>query len=520
VSRYLLIDFGTTSTKSALVDLGTGIFSHLLRHPSIPRNPTPSGRYEISLGAIAVRFEQICTRYQELTDPDPFAGIVLCSEMHGFAVLDSAPGHLPLTPYISWLDQRSLEPVDGVDSFSLVTDRLGSGRFRAITGMRPRPGLPLLNLVHWARSTPDVPPAGLVVSLPGWLALNASTAAPGDTGAAGIAKPRSPAAASAPPVEHPTMLAGMAFYDVERREVSPELVDLVRDLTGFGAVLGATGSGAAVPVAGHWHSDAGAIPLYVGVGDHQCSLLGAGLTPGDCASVNLGTGSQVSVLSAADSGGHGKAADEVELRPYFDGGLLSTITHIPAGRALTEYIGFLERIAEIAAPGNAGKDVAAASKPRVGNPRPCLDFWQQLEELTIDDLDSATLEFDLSIFQGARNYSAGGSLSRIEEGSLTPRNYLASLLKSFVCQYREALQVIDPEHQLERLLLSGGIARNLPNLTHHFADLTGYSTLPAADLDESLLGLRSLALVADERAGTCLEAQQLFGRGCEVAQSS
>ena len=189
MTRYLLIDFGTTSTKSALVDLDSGIFSHLLRHPSISPNPTPSGRCELSLEAIALRFEQICTRYLELTDRDPFAGIVVCSEMHGLAVLDRAPPHRPLTPYISWLDQRSLEPVDGVDTFALVTDRLGTSRFRAITGMRPRPGFPLFNLVHWARSAPDVPPTGLVVSLPGWLVLNASATTPGtigNTGAAGL----------------------------------------------------------------------------------------------------------------------------------------------------------------------------------------------------------------------------------------------------------------------------------------------------------------------------------------------
>ena len=65
------------------------------------------------------------------------------------------------------------------------------------------------------------------------------------------------------------------------------------------------------------------------------------------------------------------------------------------------------------------------------------------------------------------------------------------------------------------LLLEGGVAPP-PAID----ELEDWIRMPAADLDESLLGLRSLALVADERAGTCLEAQQLFGRGCEVAQSS
>ena len=74
-SSYLLVDFGTTSTKSALVDLDSGLFSHLLRHPSIPPQPALSGRCEISLEAIALGFEQICTSYLELTERDAFAGI-------------------------------------------------------------------------------------------------------------------------------------------------------------------------------------------------------------------------------------------------------------------------------------------------------------------------------------------------------------------------------------------------------------------------------------------------------------
>ena len=162
---YLAVDFGTTSTKSALVDVETGALADVRHHPAIPPSPGPPGRFEVPLETIRDRFLGLCASYANGLGA-PLAGIVICSEMHGFALVDDAGR--PRSPYISWKDARSREPIAGIDSVTLVTRALGA-RFRAITGMRPRPGFPLMNLVHALRETPL--PDGLhVVSLPDWLA--------------------------------------------------------------------------------------------------------------------------------------------------------------------------------------------------------------------------------------------------------------------------------------------------------------------------------------------------------------
>jgi len=352
--------------------------------------------------------------------------------------------------------------------------------------MRPRPGFPLLNFTHLARQSslgqgPALPDHPLLLSLPGYLSLCCEPA-------------------GTPALEHPTILAGMALYDVGTGQLSDELLDAVGELTGCRPSAGAPcGEGVAV---GHWRCGDAAVPVYAGVGDHQCSVLGAGLTPGDCASLNLGTGSQVTVLDSPTAG----APDEAETRPYFDGRTLRTMTHIPAGRALAEYVGFLERVVRVAQPAAGHSEDSGESTP----------FWDLLAQLTAADVDGASLEIDLSIFDGARNFSGGGAIARVTEGSLTPRHYLASLLRAFVDQYGEVLELFDPDHQLQRLVLSGGIARNLPNLPELLASRTGYTAAGAAQLDESLLGLRTLSLVADGRASTCIEAQARYGRQCEV----
>ena len=456
---YLGIDFGTTSTKSARIDVETGALTDVRHHPAIPPTPGPPGRFEVPLEAIRDRFLGLCASYARDLGAPP-AGIVICSEMHGFALVDDAGR--PQSPYISWKDERSREPLAGIDSVTLVTRALGA-RFRAITGMRPRPGFPLMNLVHVLRET-SLPDGLDVVSLPDWLAR---------------------ACGEATGLGHPTMLAGTALYDLDAARASGELLALVRDLTGRTVRLGAPAEAGAV--AGAWRHGGRRIPLHVGAGDHQTTLLGAGVTAGDCVSLNLGTGSQLAVLDRALDD------DAVERRPYFDGGMLHAITHIPAGRALAELVGFLD-------------DAARAA----GAPAP--DFWPRLAALDAADLAGATLDVDLAVFSGAWGYRDGGRVARIEEGALTVRNYLASVLRAFVEQYGRLLPRLDPDRRLGRLVLSGGLARRLPGLPRLLAAATGYAVTPPTSVDESLLGLRALALVAAGRAPTARAAQAVFGR--------
>ena len=459
MTPYLLLDFGTTSTKSALVDLDTGAFTQPQSHPSIPAVDGRVEQCEIPLLAIRERFLSICRHYYDDLKI-PFQGIVICSEMHGFAVLDEDDE--PLTHYINWKDGRCLEAIDGATTFDLISEKLGDA-FRTVTGMPPRPGFALLNLVHQGRAG-KLPARGRVISLPGWLARCSGDARQQD---------------------HPTILAAMAFYDVRQKILSAELLDLARQLTGFTPLLDAPVQEG--EIAGYWHHQTARIPIHVGVGDHQCSVLGAGLTGDDALSLNLGTGSQVSILD-------GKVDDPtVETRPYFDGHLLKTITGVPAGRALDAYIGFLDEVA-------------------VGQ----ADFWTMLGELAVDDIQQADLDFDLGIFPGSRHYSTGGSITGIREGCFTLGNYLASLLRSFAGQYREIIAILDPGHRLSRCLLGGGIARNLPLLRDLITSDAGYETLPAAPLDESLIGLRTLALIAAGHASTCSAAQSVFGRECSI----
>lgn len=455
MKRFLLVDFGTTSTKSAIVDLDDGSFTVPESHPALKNLATRAGRCEFALDQVAKRFGEICSRYYQ---HQSFDGIVLCSEMHGFAVLDL--DDKPLSNYISWKDERSLEQDAGQSAFEQITGLLGA-RFKSITGMKPRPGFAPMNFVQLARDI-DLPPAVRIVDLPAWL-CRANGAATG--------------------LAHPTMLAGLALYDVENRDTAREIVDAVYQLSGTRVQIDR--AAAAGQIAGYWCGDRAQIPIYVGIGDHQCSLLGAGIVSENSLSINLGTGAQVSLLSKLE------APAEAETRPYFSDSQLKTITHIPGGRALAEYIGFLQEVG--------------------GDER---DFWAHLASIELAAIQRSHLKFGLSLFPSARGYDGGGHIAHIGEGDLTLDHYLASLLRAFAEQYIDIARLLDPKEQLQRVFLSGGIARRLPVIQEFVAASTPYRVSGATALDESLLGLRTVALMAAGRAADVFAAQAIFDRTC------
>ena len=63
MSHFLLIDFGTTSTKSALLDLDSGLFTPPESYPALANIADREGRCEYALAALTERFNSICSSY-------------------------------------------------------------------------------------------------------------------------------------------------------------------------------------------------------------------------------------------------------------------------------------------------------------------------------------------------------------------------------------------------------------------------------------------------------------------------
>lgn len=436
---HLLIDFGASNVKASLMHPDTGDLSELFVRPALSNAAAQQGYYEIAPASIHGQFVEICKHYTDMGFT--IAGIWLCSQMHGFMLVDSRDQ--PLTNYISWRDERAAENIDALSTLDYVDKHLSS-QYKVITGMRARAGLPFLSLLHIARDGSYPASTAKLISLPEWITLCGQQAFP---------------------VVHDTMLAGSGCYDLQKKQVSADLVDMINAISRQRLVFNEvceTGS-----VAAYIHLNGDNVPLYAGVGDHQCALLGAGNTE-HTISINLGTGSQVSRIDRQF------LSSDFEARPYFDASYLTTQTHIPAGRALNEYIGWLHSICQMMT-GSSG------------------DAWQYIAQLTVDEVLNAPFDIDLAVFEAAFNYREGGSISGIREGRLTAKNYLSSLINSFVRQYLPILDKINTECR-QAYVLSGGIPRKLPIIRDLLACYLKTQLLASPSIDETLLGLRCQAL--------------------------
>jgi sugar (pentulose or hexulose) kinase len=453
MKNFLLIDFGASRVKSAIVNLSNGKLSFILDSP-VPNNCSrEANHFEIPLDSIKRQFKRIC-KYYFYNLRVEYDGIMLSSQMHGFILVDAKNN--PLSNYISWKDERSLEKIKRVSTFSILSKEF-KDEFKKITGMVLRPGLPFSNIIHLARKKCLNKPFK-VITLPEFISMC-------DNDSMNYV--------------HDSMLAGIGFYDIKRRGISKKLLRIFKDFSNKEPTF--NNAAKEDCVSGYVKLSSRKIPIFVGVGDLQCAVLGAGNEMAKSISVNIGTGSQVSIISRrADFGNY-------ELRPYFDKLYLKTFTHIPAGRALEEFINFI-----------------AYTEDKREN------IWSELKKISESSIEKSTLCFNLNMFRSAWRYRSGGGILNIHEGALTKDNYLASLLKSFIHQYIEAINLIADNKRFNSIIISGGVVKRLPRISLIISTSTQKKVLVNWKFDETFIGLRSLALFASGAARTTLEAQKYF----------
>jgi len=423
----LLIDFGASRVKCGIVrDDAKEVCDIRFFDPCSPQT-TDNGKFEVSVSALSGLFTRILMEYREFCS---VGRILICSEMHGFALLDAK--NRPVSDYVSWKDERDAQ--SDQSAYKALTAAITPSDYLSTTGMTCAPSMPIVNLMRilMERHLSFVK----VVSLPELII--ALVGKPADRG-------------------QETLTAGIGLYDINRHEPFMRLIDFIQETTNTSVALNAaTRDG--LDVAG----EVDGIPVYTAVGDLQSALIGAG-NSATTVSINLGTGSQVTCI-----GLHQKNSPELEVRPFFQGLQAQTITHIPSGRMLNAYIGFLESV------------------------NPHADFWSMLSQVSLDEMLQAPLLFELGVFRSAWRYSGGGRIERIGERNLTVDSYLQSLLKAYVYQYVAALPLFG-DIKNRTVVMSGGIPGKLPVIGKAIEALTGLSVKASQSREEALDGLAKLS---------------------------
>ncbi|RFZ70582.1 Xylulose kinase [Mycobacterium marinum] len=416
----LLVDLGATYVKVAVLRPDEGVVAER-RYP-FPPFTSLDGPYRTVAPAdvLAAVEAAIASGLPPAATPQR---ILLSGQMHGWTLTDEH--NVPHLPLITWQDNRALRVHNGIAQLDRLRQSFAPDVWHAV-GNELRSGLPVAGIFATDLSAFDG--RVRVHSLLSWVA------------AALTKKPDF--------VAHVTDAAASGMFDLTTGSWSERLTTSV----GGPRMLLPRVSSSLEAVGVHERSGA---TVYTPVGDQQAAFLGAGLRAGITA-CNIATGGQVARLACAHAG------DRCQTRPYFDGMLLHTRTHLPAGRALTHGIALLSR-------GRADDEAwrwaanAAAAPARAELPRAHPSF----------------------------HTVAGGGWSGITDAT-SPEDLVRALVAAVASPYVEG--AVDVGFQpTDELLFCGGVAQRFAPLR---AAIQTSLQRPARVAPEGDMALRGLAVLA------------------------
>ena len=255
------------------------------------------------------------------------------------------------------------------------------------------------------------------------------------------------------PVLHASNAASLGCFDIDKnRFVAPLKVRYPYEIESGYRLLG----------------DYRGIPVAIGIGDNQASVLGSGCRAGDLL-INIGTGSQVSVLSDTPVSGDG-----IETRPAFDGQYLVVGAALCGGRAYAMLHRFFCDVVEM----------ATGERPE--------SLYDAMGRYQIDATD-ASLRFD-NTFCGTRaNPSRRGSISGIGTDNFTPEQFCIGLLEGMVGELAELYSTIGLP--VRALVGAGNALRKDPLLQRLCEKRFGLPLRLPAHQEEAAVGAALYALV-------------------------
>jgi sugar (pentulose or hexulose) kinase len=431
--NFIAIDIGTSFFKGAVVDVEKMTLQHVTRSaaPEPISNSNPL-YHELNPQEVV---EDVRALILDLSSRADCSGVLMCGQMGGLVLVDQQGD--ALSPYLSWLDRRTLSPhpSEAGSYFDVFASRVGETAARRL-GNEFRPGLPL-PFLFWMKEQGRLPAGCIPLTLPDFVAANLT---------------------GGKPVMEWTSATGS--LDVETRQVPEDLLamaglDEIRwpQLVDFRHVVGEI------------KTNEKSLPVYAAVGDHQCSLAGTLLSKGEL-SLNISTGSQVAAISETAEAG------DYQLRPFFDETWLKTLTNIPAGRALNAIVGLLTEL------GPAGSSSENA--------------WEKFLEQA-ESIDSSDIEINLAMFPSP--VQGPGFMGNLREDNMTVAHISRASLEAMAIYYDEFASRLFPNRDWNRLVFSGGVVQKSNLLRTLILTRLGNAHRLTSSTEDALLGLGILGRV-------------------------
>ncbi|OBJ79369.1 sugar kinase [Mycobacterium gordonae] len=416
----LLVDLGATYVKVAVLRPDEGIVGE--SNSPFPAFTSLDGPYRTvdPAGVLAAVEAAIASVLPLAGSP---ARILLSGQMHGWTLTDE--NNAPKLPLATFQDNRAVLARNGIRYLDELRNTQPPEVWQA-AGNELRSGLPVAGIYATDLTSIDGPLR--VHSLLSWVAA-ALTDEPDF-------------------VQHITDAAASGMFDLEAGTWSEPITGV------FGGARLLLPRVASTPEMVGIHRPSGAA-VFTPVGDQQAALLGAEIGEGSTA-FNISTGGQVARLA------YEHARYRCQTRPYFDGMLLHTRTHLPAGRALTH-------------------GVALLSRGQVDD-----EAWQWAARAA-----SAPARNSLPHSDPAFHSVTGGGWSGITDAH-NPEDLLRALVAAMASTYVDGAADVGFRPD-DELLFCGGVAQRFAPLRSAIQSRLGRPAKVAPEGDMALRGLAVLA---------------------------
>lgn len=224
------------------------------------------------------------------------------------------------------------------------------------------------------------------------------------------------------------------------------------------------------------------IPVSVAIGDNQASVLST-LTDENDVLINVGTGSQVSVISDV-----AVAAENIESRPYVEGKYLVVGSALCGGRAFSLLKDFYSEILSYAADVNDSQ-------------------VYKIMDAMLEKADETTLKVDPR-FAGTRaDPSLRGAVTNISTGNLNASQLTHGVLNGMVSELYEMYELMN--FKASGVVGSGNGIRKNKKLVEIIEKRFGGKVKMPVHFEEASLGAAIFALVASGAFKNAKEAQRL-----------
>ena len=443
--RFIGLDIGTTTISAVAIDGENGkiLKAITVDNDSAINSENKARRMQDPL---KIKEKVFMLRDALVKEFAPITAIGVTGQMHGILYLDKYG--VPVSPLYTWQDASGSLPYEGGTYASVLSEKSG---YALASGY----GL-VTDFVN--RDQGDVPENAVTLcTVHDYISMSL--------------------AGKKAPLVHTSDAASLGCFSLKDGCFDKAATDALKIDYGF---LPKTTADTAI-----CGNDCNGIPVAVAIGDNQASVLGS-IKGDDCLLINIGTGSQVSLITKSP-----QPFSDGEVRPLTNDSYMLVGAPLCGGRSFALLHSFFKECAKL-----FGGDAD--------------NIYPVMDALALEDPDNHSLKVDTRFCGTRKDPSVTGGISGITDTNFTPaeltRGFLYGMADELYTLYSSMLAVTDAP--AKSIAGSGNAIRKSPVLRAYLEEMFGLPLNIPAHREEAAFGAALFASVASGSYKTLAEAEE------------